>query len=131
MQETLLSDSELLNSMIEGDDCAFQEIYRRYWYKLYMATKRKLIFEEDAQEIVQDIFVDLWERRSQVQIKELSSFLFSAVKYSILNHIRTRIVRERYSLDSFLVIVNEAQTQWYLLRRPSSRSDVDCAELVA
>jgi len=101
MQGTLLSDSELVNAMIEGDDSAFQEIYRRYWYKLYMAAKRKLIFEEDAQEIVQDIFVDLWERRSQVQIKELSSFLFSAVKYSILNHIRTRIVRERYSLDSF------------------------------
>lgn len=101
MQGTLLSDTELVNSMIEGDDNAFQEIYRRYWYKLYMSAKRKLIFEEDAQEIVQDIFVDLWERRTQVQIKELSNFLFGAVKYRILNHIRTGIVRQRYSLNSF------------------------------
>lgn len=96
-----MSDTELVNSMIEGDDDAFQEIYRRYWYKLYMAAKRKSIFEEDAQEIVQDIFVDLWERRSQVQIKELSNFLFGAVKYSIISHIRARVVRQRYSQDSF------------------------------
>ncbi|MCF2443246.1 RNA polymerase sigma-70 factor [Dyadobacter sp. CY345] len=101
MQGTLVSDKELVNSISEGDESAFQEIYRRYWYKLFMMAKRKLIFEEDAQEIVQDIFVDLWERRFQVQIEELNNFLVSAVKYQILNHIRARIVRQQYSNDSF------------------------------
>jgi RNA polymerase sigma-70 factor (family 1) len=100
MQDTLVTDIELLNLLTEGNESAFQEIYRRYWYKLYVVAKRKVETDEDAEEIVQDIFVDLWERRTQGRIAELNSFLFGAVKYKILNYIRSRMVRQEYQQDT-------------------------------
>jgi len=107
MQETLVTDIELINSLAEGDESAFQEIYRRYWYKLYSVAARKAELEEDAEEIVQDIFVDLWERRGQVQILELNKFLFTAVKYKILNHIRTKMIRQQYSQETVRTTAEE------------------------
>ncbi|REA60934.1 RNA polymerase sigma-70 factor [Dyadobacter luteus] len=104
MQEVFVSDSELIDLLREGDENAFQEIYRRYWHKLYMVAARKAELEEDAEEIVQDIFVDLWERRGQVEIVELNKFLFSAVKYKVLNHIRSKMIRQEYSRETVRIL---------------------------
>jgi RNA polymerase sigma-70 factor (family 1) len=96
MQDTAFTDTELINLLGEGSESAFQEIYRRYWYKLYVVAKRKVSADQDAEEIVQDIFVDLWERRHQERITQLNKFLFGAVKYKVLNYIRAQMVRQEY-----------------------------------
>ncbi len=79
-----------------GEQHAFQEIYQRYWYKLFRIAKRKVRAEEDAEEIIQDIFVDLWERRKQILIDELEKYLYTAVKYQILKYIKAKLVRQAY-----------------------------------
>jgi RNA polymerase sigma-70 factor (ECF subfamily) len=100
MKDILVSDTLLIELFQAGDESAFQEIYRRYWYKLYMVARRKVNAEEDAEEIVQDIFVDLWERRTRLHINELNKFLFSAVKYKVLNYIKSQMVRQAYQSDA-------------------------------
>lgn len=90
-----------------GDQHAFREIYRRYWYTLYQVAKRKVRAEEDAEEIIQDIFVDLWERRNHIVIDELSSYLYKAVKYQTLKYIRAALVRQSHQ-DA--VLKNDVKT---------------------
>jgi RNA polymerase sigma-70 factor (family 1) len=90
---------------------AFQEIYKRYWYKLYTVARRKVEAQEDAEEIVQDIFVDLWERRIRLNINELDRYLFSAVKYKVLNYIKSRIVRQTYRDTVSLKIDADSNTE--------------------
>lgn len=99
----MVTDSDLIFSLREGDELAFKEIYRRYWYKLYAVVKRRIHSEEDAEEIIQDIFLDLWDRRGAVQIAELDRFLFTAAKYKVLNYIKAQIVRQNYQTDTLKI----------------------------
>ena len=106
MQDTIITDTILIELLETGDESAFQEIYLRYWYKLYMVARRKVSAEEDAEEIVQYIFVDLWERRNNLNINDLNKYLFSAVKYKVLNYIKSQIVRQTYQTEKLSITIN-------------------------
>lgn len=80
------SDAELLIWMQKDDQMAFTEIYNRYWDRLFIVAGNKL---EDcflAQEVVQDLFVKLWQRRHELVINySLATYLSAALKYSVIN----------------------------------------------
>ncbi len=112
MHSTLVTDIELINLLAQSDENAYQEIYRRYWYRLYVVAKRKVQTDEDAEEIVQDIFVDLWERRTQERIEHLNKFLYGAVKYKVLNYIRSRMTRQEYHYNTIQIAdTNDSHTE--------------------
>ena len=90
-----LSDDALLSALKCGDVAAFEAIYKRYWRKLFLITYRKLHSKQLAEEFTQIIFVSLWERRSELEILELENYLFTAVKYKIINYIDALIVKDR------------------------------------
>lgn len=77
------TDVELIASLREDDSQAFAEIYQRYWQKLlaiaYHHSKDKII----AEEIVQEVFIGLWNRRNELHIDKLSAYLATAVKLSV------------------------------------------------
>lgn len=80
------NDAELLPLLIQGDDKAFTEIYNRYWDKLLYIAGIKCRSVALAEEIVQDIFLDLWNRRATLQIYgELEAYLAVSVKYRVIN----------------------------------------------
>jgi RNA polymerase sigma-70 factor (family 1) len=70
---------------------AFAEIYERYWRKLSSLAIFKTNSSETAAEIVQEIFVKLWENRNKSIISHLENYLFTALKYQIISHLRTVI----------------------------------------
>lgn len=91
------TDEELL-AALRADDCdAFAEIFRRYSARLFELAYGKFRCRETAEELVQGLFEALWHRRAERQAQQLESYLFSALKYRILNHIRDRKVRESYA----------------------------------
>ncbi len=87
----------LLVYLRTGDELAFRTIYQRYWKKLYSIARRKVESVEIVEEIVQDIFLKLWERRSTLRIEHLEAYLFTAVRYAIINHIKATIIHEKYA----------------------------------
>jgi len=96
-----LSDEELSILLFEGDATAFEEIFNRYWLKLYGAALKRVKSHEVAEEITQDLFTLLWAKRESVQIhKSLAAYLFTSVRYMVLNHIQKEIVRDNYK-ESF------------------------------
>ncbi len=94
-----LSDALLVKLLRADDEEAFQEIYRRYWHVLFVVAHRKLFSHENAEEVVQDLFVNIWTRRAEAQIDDLKKYLFSSVKYRILNAIKSRLVRQEYEVQ--------------------------------
>lgn len=58
----------------------------------------KLKSKEAAEELVQDLFENLWNKRSSAQILQLSPYLFSAIRYRIINYIKSEKVRTSYEL---------------------------------
>jgi len=95
-------DSELLNLLINEDDkFAFSELYNRYWDKLFGAAYKRLRTVEAAEEIVQDIFTDIWSRRKELNIKsELPVYLYSAVKYQVINYIHKQAIQHSFQVKS-------------------------------
>lgn len=95
------SDEKLSVLLFEGDADAFEEIFNRYWLKLYRAAIKRVKYREAAEEIIQDLFTLLWTKRESIQIHtSLGGYLFTSVRYLVLNHIQKEIVRENYK-DSF------------------------------
>jgi RNA polymerase sigma-70 factor (ECF subfamily) len=93
-----LDENDLIRLLNEGDKNAFQEIYKRYWKKLYQVAERK-VRKEIAEEIIQDIFISLWNNR-KTTINNLKYYLFSSVKYGILNHFKKQITEYNFSEEA-------------------------------
>jgi RNA polymerase sigma-70 factor (family 1) len=94
----LLNDSEKedLDNLREGNEEAFQRIFKRYWYALYKSAFNKVQSHEEAEEVVQSIFYNLWEKRETLLINNLSHYLHTAVRNNILNSIRAKITQKKY-----------------------------------
>ncbi len=87
---------ELIAALKGGDEAAFTFIYKEYWYPLFLLAYRKLQNREIAEELVQDIFTKLWRDRETTRIVKVDAYLFSAMRYEIIDHIRAHVVREGY-----------------------------------
>lgn len=78
------TDEQLFSLLQEGDEAAFTEVYRRYWKLLFSVATNKTGMLADAEEIVQDIFADLWKRRADISIRStLKQYLAGAVKFQV------------------------------------------------
>lgn len=96
MNYTDLPNSSLVNLLKESDKLAFKEIYTRYWREIYKIAYLKTHYKESAEELAQNIFVDLWRRRETISINSLESYLFGSLKYSIINYYKSQLVKENY-----------------------------------
>ena len=63
----------------EGDSLAFDEVYRQYYNKTYSFAYRYLQNKQDAEEVVQEVFIAVWNRRDKLKeiknLKECTPFL--------------------------------------------------------
>ncbi len=90
-----LSDLELTALLKQDDHFAFTEIYNRYWNKLLAIAYNHTKDKSSAKEIVQELFVGLWNRKNNLSIQSLSAYLATAVKFSVYKQIeRERKHRE-------------------------------------
>lgn len=77
------SDGDLWNDVRNDDVAAFNELFNRYWLRLYKAAQQQVKTEDASLEIVHDIFVSLWTRRHVLQINKIQAFLLTSVRYQI------------------------------------------------
>jgi RNA polymerase sigma factor (sigma-70 family) len=84
-----LSDQELLLKLRHDDHQALDVLFERYWPQLYRAACARLN-SDIAQDIVQELFIDVWKRRAQLEVKgPLENYLQRAVKLSVISHYRS------------------------------------------
>jgi len=79
-----------------GDERSFNEIYERYWYKIFLVAYQRLRRKEPAQELVQNLFLKLWERRTTLQIRHIENYLFVSIRHAIIDHINRQLVANHY-----------------------------------
>jgi RNA polymerase sigma-70 factor (family 1) len=89
-----LSDQEILTLIGHDDRAAFSELYNRYWQTMYQAAWNVLRDQESCMEVIQEVFVWLWDHRSGLQISSLPAYLRAAVKYKITDILRSNRARE-------------------------------------
>jgi RNA polymerase sigma-70 factor (family 1) len=110
------TDTQLIDLLSRDDRPAFTELYNRYWGRLFTVAANKLDKDlESAEELVQDIFLDLWRRRKDLgTIARLSGYLAVAVKYKVidarLKKKRLKVYKAR-SADSLSIMDRSTEEQ--------------------
>ncbi|MEH6305447.1 sigma-70 family RNA polymerase sigma factor [Olivibacter sp. CPCC 100613] len=95
-----LLDKELIGMLIDSDKQAFDALYYRYSSVLFRYLSKLLADEEMIQDIMQNIFVALWERRKSLSpIASLKGYLLHCAKYQAIDVIRKQIKHRAFEQD--------------------------------
>lgn len=85
--DQLIEDTFLLQRMQQGDKKSFDTLFRKY-YPMLCAYAHRFVDLEDAEEIVQDTLLWLWENKKTLIIKtSLSAYLFKMIHHRALNRL--------------------------------------------
>ncbi|SEN33023.1 RNA polymerase sigma-70 factor, ECF subfamily [bacterium A37T11] len=99
------SDNELVYLLKSGDQVSYNEIFMRYRGILYQHAYRMLKNQEETEDVLQDVFMLLWQKRESLEISNaLSSYLYIAVRNRIFKIFAHQQVAKRYmdSLQTFI-----------------------------
>jgi RNA polymerase sigma-70 factor (ECF subfamily) len=87
-----MSDSTLF------DFSSFEELFDSHWFELYQYAFKVLENKAEAEDIVQEIFCELWENRTSIIIEsQIRAYLFGALRNKILKHFRSNGVRKKHA----------------------------------
>jgi hypothetical protein len=98
MSRNFDTDQTLIDSLRVNDTAAFEELFRRYWYNLYIYSLRKLRSSDDSRKIVRDIFKELWENRQLWPSNfSLPKHLYAEVRKSVVKNLSEKLNGENNS----------------------------------
>lgn len=86
----IYTETELLEQLKAGNQAAFTAIYNRYWERLFFMAHKRLSSAEDAKEVVQNIFFNLWQKRDRLQIENLELYLAAMARYAVYRQLANR-----------------------------------------
>jgi len=79
---------------------AFEQIYQCHWSELYNYSYNLLRDKAVCEEIVQEIFFSLWNKRQDLKITHsIKSYLFKAIRFQSINYIRSENVKRNYAAN--------------------------------
>jgi RNA polymerase sigma-70 factor (ECF subfamily) len=94
----LRSDTELMLEIKAGNMLAFDVLYRKYSIRLYKFAFSLVKVQEDAENIVQDVFMKLWLNRDKVdKAASVRYFVFSIAYHSSISLIRKKIMESKFT----------------------------------
>jgi len=83
-----IGDDELLRNIASGDRQAFTALFHRYWEDMYRSAYMVTRDREVSMDVIQEVFVWIWENREVWTISNTKAYLLTAVKYKVANEIR-------------------------------------------
>jgi RNA polymerase sigma-70 factor (family 1) len=91
------SESTLVHSLSRGNLLAFNSLYKEYSNRIYRFAYGYLKSEDEAEELVQEVFMIIWEKRAELKADlSFKSFLFTIAFNIIRKHFRTRACLTEY-----------------------------------
>jgi RNA polymerase sigma-70 factor (family 1) len=82
-------EQQLLSQLTQGDEPSFNALYRAYSRPLFLRVVNMIKSEDDAQEIIQELFIKLWENRDSINtIKSFQSYIFTIANNLVYNYFR-------------------------------------------
>lgn len=100
-------DSIIIERIKKSDAKAFEILFHRYYGYLCLYAAKFTTDEVSAEEIVQEFFVNFWEKREQLNIESsLKNYLFRSVKNSCINYIQHNKTKLRYAQNVLSKVEN-------------------------
>lgn len=107
---------EQLLASIKNNKQAFRTIYDRYWSKLHHYALNVLDDRVVCEDIIQEVFVSLWQKKDSQKIENLSAYLFQSVKFQIFKHLRNGKIAQRH-LERITLLQSHNDTEEQLIAK--------------
>jgi RNA polymerase sigma-70 factor (family 1) len=79
---------------------AIEQIYQKYWEEVFDAAYKRVRNIEIAQDITQEIFISLWEKKNTLTIEgNLSAYFYGAVKYKVINYYKSGALKDKHEKE--------------------------------
>lgn len=99
------SDYELVERLRKGDIDAFDQVFKKYGDRLFGFAMKYLKSKEDTEELVQDVFLKIWENRSNLKKESsLKSYLFTITYHNMCGHFRKKQIHEKFVKEKGTVL---------------------------
>ncbi|HEY4785859.1 MAG TPA: RNA polymerase sigma-70 factor [Bacteroidales bacterium] len=93
-----LSEQEILTNLTKGNETAYEFVFLTFYNELCVYALGIVRDKMAAEEIVQDVFVKLWESREQLTVKtSLKAYLYRAVHNHSINYLSHQSIKEKYA----------------------------------
>lgn len=103
-----INDKEIAVALRAGNENVFEQMFRLHYQRLCNYAAGILNDMDEAEEVVQQMFLHIWEKRSEIEISlSLKSYLYRAVHNTCLNRLKQNKVRKLYA-DEQLQNTDEA-----------------------
>lgn len=133
-----IEDESVLFALLkQGDETAFEKIYKRYWVELYNSAYKRLPEKEKCKDIIQNVFADLWNRRNETDIENPAAYLHTAVRFQVLKqitrspknsfiatHFETELISPLSSDDCILEKEAKTLIELYISALPEKRRNI-------
>lgn len=116
----IISDVQLVDRLKSGDESALTAIYKKYWQQLYLSAYNVLKDNQACEDIIQELFIKLWNSREIIRITvSLKAYLYASTRYEVYRQIRSGAVTS----DVFDILADRLQT-------PAGQENIEYKELV-
>lgn len=98
MATSIENDKELWERVKHDDDrIAFEQLYRRYMRPLYSTINKWTDNRSDAEDILQEVFLDIWERRQHIEIDHhVFNYFYSITRYKVFDYLKDRQLNAKH-----------------------------------
>lgn len=104
-----LTDQELTDLLMQGDQHAFATIHDRYYGVLYRHAFHRYPYREEIKDLLQDLFIYIWNNRESMQFtKGIASYLYTSTRNSLLNIYKHQKVELNY-IQSFKDFIDQQE----------------------
>lgn len=92
-----MTEVKWLEQLSLGEDDAYKTLYEQYYFRFYALAYKYMEDKEEAKDIVQDVFYEFWQNRTQFgNVITLKSYLYKSVQNKCLDLLRHHKVRDKY-----------------------------------
>lgn len=118
-------ERELIIALKRGNEKAFNTIYKHYWRQVYNFCRLYLTNTEEAEEVVQDVFVRLWQSRDLLREEEnFKGLLFIISRNLVFNQSRKSFNQDFYTLSMLEALENMPEETAYGIEEELEAKDL-------
>lgn len=127
-----ISEQELLQLIRSSDYTAFEELHHRYYKSLYALAAKKIGNSDDAYDLLQDMFIELWEKRANFVIKNpLANYLRNRLWFKLSGYFRTKGFQEKHFKNFSEFLELEHSPSFYLDEMEVKEIDIQYEAVIA
>lgn len=90
------SDEALLEAIRQDNEQAFAELVRRYWKTVHAMVYARVRSLDATEEIVQNVFISIWDKRSSLAIHNIPAYLYATTKNRVINYIQSQLTYRKH-----------------------------------